>query len=263
MGVTSLLIASPVKQTLAQRSSQAKVDGLRCGGCDLTLEADHRIANHLAMLSSYVGLRQKEFGQIEGGATGLSVQLAFDGIRTVVDAISRLHRALLTNTYGTGADLSEYVRHVCGSLRSGLSGAIELTEDLRTGCRVRSDQILPLTQIVSEVITNAIKHSHVGGEGGRVLVRCHPVTERELELEIVDDGKGLPQDFDPLTGAGLGFRLVRALTAQLGIRSGFESSIAGTRFWLRVERAPEATTGVLASSMNGLAGTGAANSESS
>jgi two-component sensor histidine kinase len=87
------------------------------------------------------------------------------------------------------------------------------------------------------------------------------VTERELELEIVDDGKGLPQDFDPLTGAGLGFRLVRALTAQLGIRSGFESSIAGTRFWLRVERAPETTTGVLASSMNGLAG--AANSESS
>jgi hypothetical protein len=95
----------------------------------------------------------------------------------------------------------------------------------------------------------------------RVLVRCRPVTERELELEIVDDGKGLPQDFDPLTGAGLGFRLVRALTAQLGIRSGFESSVAGTRFWLRVERAPETTTGVLASSMNGLAG--AANSEGS
>jgi two-component sensor histidine kinase len=261
MGVTSLPIASAVKRALAQRSSQAKAGSLRCGGCELTLEADHRIANHLAMLSSYVGLRQKEFGQIEDGATSLSVQLAFDGIKTVVDAMSRLHRALLTNTYGTGADLSEYVRHVCGSLRSGLSGAIELTEDLRTGCRVRSDQILPLTQIVSEVITNAIKHSHVGGEGGRVLVRCHPVTERELELEIVDDGKGLPQDFDPLTGEGLGFRLVRALTAQLGGRSGFESSIAGTRFWLRVERAPEANAGALGSSVNGRAG--AANSESS
>jgi two-component sensor histidine kinase len=261
MGVTSLPIASAVKQALAQRSSQAKAGSLRCGGCELTLEADHRIANHLAMLSSYVGLRQKEFGQIEDAATSLSVQLAFDGIKTVVDAMSRLHRALLTDTHGTGADLSEYVRHVCGSLRSGLSGAIELTEDLRTGCRVRSDQILPLTQIVSEVITNAIKHSHIGGEGGGVFVRCHPVTERELELEIVDDGKGLPQDFDPLTGEGLGFRLVRALTAQLGGRSGFESSIAGTRFWLRVERTPEANAGALGSSMNGRAG--AANSESS
>lgn len=113
---------------------------------------------------------------------------------------------------------------------------------------------MPLTQIVSEVITNAVKHSHTGGEAGRVSVHCHPVTDKELELEIVDDGKGLPQDFAPLTAKGLGFRLIRGLTAQIGARSGFESSTAGTRFWLRVERAPEGKAGVFGSSMSGRAG---------
>lgn len=254
MGVTSLPIRSPVELGLHERSSQTKADSRPCGSCDLSLEADHRIANHLAMLSSYVGLRQKALGQIGDNAKGTPVQLAFDGIKTLIDAVSRLHRALSSSTHGSGVDLSEYIRHVCAPLHSGLSGTIELTEDLRTGCRVRSDQILPLTQIASEVITNAIKYSHVDGEAGRVFVHCHLVTDKELELEIVDDGKGLPQNFDPLTAKGLGFRLIRALTAQIGARSGFESSPAGTRFWLRVGRAPEAKGGVLGSSTSGQAG---------
>ena len=245
MGATSLPIAERMEQGLAQRGSEAKADYFRCGGCDLKLEADHRIANHLAMLSSYVALKQKELGQFADTATSAPVQLAFDGIKALLDAVSRLHRALSTSTHGAGVDLSEYVRHVCAPLQSGLSGAIELTEDLHTGCRVRSDKILPLTQIVSEVITNAIKYSHSGGEAGRVSVRCHRVTDNELELEIVDDGKGLPRDFASPTAKGLGFRLVRALTAQIGARSGFESSTAGTRFWLRVERAPEGKAGDL------------------
>lgn len=238
MGVTSLPVTSPVNQGVAQQS-QAKADLLRCDGCDLTREADHRIANHLAMLSSYVDLRQKELGQIDDDSTRASVQLAFDGIKTVIDAVSRLHRALATSTHGAGVDLAEHIRHVCAPLQSGLSGAIELTEDVAGCCHVRSEQVLPLTQIVSEVITNAIKYSHTGGEAGRVSVHCRPVDHGELEVEIVDDGRGLPQDFDPLNAKGLGFRLVRALTAQIGAQSGFESSAAGTRFWLRVQRSPE------------------------
>lgn len=257
MGVTSLPIAGPMNQGLVQQTLHTKADVLRCGGCDLTLEADHRIANHLAMLSSYVGLKQKELSQIEVSATSGPVQLASDGIKTLINAISRLHRALSTSTHGAGVNLSEYIRHVCAPLQSGLSGTIELTENLHTDCRVRSDQILPLTQIVSEVITNAIKYSHAVGEAGRVSVHCYPVTDKELELEIIDDGRGLPQNFDPLMAKGVGFRLVRALTAQIGARSGFESSTAGTRFWLRLERAPEAKAGLMGSK----AGVGSANSE--
>jgi two-component sensor histidine kinase len=122
---------------------------------------------------------------------------------------------------------------------SGLSGSIELTEDLHPSCLVRSDAILPLTQIASEVITNAIKYSHVRGETGKVTVRCYSLPGGELEIEIIDDGTGLPPLLDPRTSDGIGFRLIRALTAQIGAQSGFESSVAGTRFWLRMPPAWE------------------------
>jgi len=47
---------------------------------------------------------------------------------------------------------------------------------------VRSDEILPLTQIASEVITNAIKYSHVRGETGKLTGRCHSLPGGELEF---------------------------------------------------------------------------------
>ena len=96
------------------------------------------------------------------------------------------------------------------------------------------------TQIVSEVITNAIKYSHARGEPGKVSVSCHSLADSQLEIEIIDDGTGLAQPFDALTAGGLGLRLIRALTGQIGAQSGFQSSVAGTRFWLRLESAPKA-----------------------
>ena len=239
MGVTSLVIAAPGGDEVDQLSLQAKVKRSVCDICDLALEADHRIANHLAMLSSYVGLRQKSLARHLDDVTATHAQLAFDGIRTQIEAVSRLHRSLATRKRGAGIDLGDYLHQVCAPFMSGLSGAIELTEDLHLGCLVRSDQILPLTQIVSEVITNAIKYSHVRGETGKVSVNCHSAADNMLEIEIVDDGTGLPQLFDTQTAGGLGFRLIRALTAQIGAQSGIESSVAGTRFWLRIEPATE------------------------
>jgi two-component sensor histidine kinase len=206
------------------------------------------------MLSGYVDLRQAELRQAGPNATRAPVQLAFDGIKTLIDAISRLHRALSTSMHGPAVDLCEYIRPICAPLQSGLSGTIELTADLHAGCRVRSDQILPLTQIISEVITNAVKHSHVVDEAGRVSVNCRRATNNELEIEIIDDGTGLPQNLDPRMATGLGFRLIRALTAQIGARSGFESSSAGTRFWLRLDCVPDDGARALVSSPREMAG---------
>jgi two-component sensor histidine kinase len=234
MNVTPIVIPvlqrPPSEQILLQADARVRP----CSVCDLALEADHRIANHLAMLSSYVRLKEKNLARQPDVQTRASLKLAFEGIRAQIDAVSRLHRSLATKKQGALIDLGEYIHHVCTPFMSGLSGSIELTEDLHPSCLVRSDEILPLTQIASEVITNAIKYSHVRGETGKVTVRCYSLPGGELEMEIIDDGTGLPQLLDPRTSDGIGFRLIRALTAQVGAECGFESSVAGTRFWLRM-----------------------------
>lgn len=98
-------------------------------------------------------------------------------------------------------------------------------------------------------------------EAGRVSVSCRRASNNELELEIVDDGTGLPQNLEPRMATGLGFRLIGALTAQIGARSGFESSPAGTRFWLRLGCVPDDGAGELVSSQREVAGACPANRE--
>jgi len=82
---------------------------------------------------------------------------------------------------------------------------------------------------VNELVTNARKHAFVAGSRGRGAVRMSRAeppeipgeapksgsAERWYELVVADDGKGLPEDFDPDSAKTLGLRIVRTLVKQL------------------------------------------------
>ena len=193
-----------------------------CAECSLLVEADHRIANHLAMLSSYVRLKA-------AGVDG-ETRLLLETIGAQVDAVGRLHRALAAHGQHGAVDLSEHLRTICAPFAAGLSGAVKLIQDIPVACPVRAEQVLPVSQIVSEVITNAFKYAPVGV----VLVRCRQGEAGGVEIEVVDDGPGLPAGFDPATDGGLGFRLIRTLSRQVGATPAFESAGMGLRFRLNL-----------------------------
>ncbi|MDP3852452.1 sensor histidine kinase [Phenylobacterium sp.] len=199
-----------------------------CDDCRLIEEANHRIANHLSMLAAFARLKAIEMArQSPAEPTGESVQLFLESIRTQIEAIARLHRSLAANGRRTSADLSEHLHEVCAPLASLLTGRIELVEDFAPGCRAPTDQILPLTQIVSEAITNAVKHAYAPGQAGKILVRSRQPRLGALVIEIADNGPGLPVAVDAASGGGLGLRLMRALGKQLGARIEFRSQDAG------------------------------------
>lgn len=193
-----------------------------CDQCSLLVEADHRIANHLAMLGGYVRLKA---AGVDGEA-----RLLLETIGAQVDAVGRLHRALAAHGQHGAVDLSEHLRMICAPFAAGLAGGAKLIQDIPTACPVRADQVLPLSQIVSEVVTNAFKYAPVGV----VLVRCRQGEAGGVEIEVVDDGPGLPAGFDPATDGGLGFRLIRTLSRQVGATPAFESAGLGLRFRLNL-----------------------------
>ncbi|UTP41075.1 sensor histidine kinase [Phenylobacterium sp. LH3H17] len=199
-----------------------------CDDCRLLEEANHRIANHLSMLAAFARLKAIEVARPSSSElTGESVQLLLESIRVQIEAVARLHRSLAGNGRRASADLGEHLHEVCAPLESLLTGGIELIEDFAPGCLARPDQILPLTQIVSEAITNAVKHAYPSGQTGKILVRCRQPGPGALVIEIADDGPGLPVAVDTISGGGLGLRLMRALGKQLGARIAFKSEGAG------------------------------------
>jgi two-component sensor histidine kinase len=83
---------------------------------------------------------------------------------------------------------------------------------------------------VAEAVTNALKHAKGNSAtGSAILVRCRKGALGGLRVEVVDDGPGLPESFNPETDGGLGFRLLRALTRQVGGVMTFKSSPTGLR----------------------------------
>jgi len=120
-----------------------------CADCNLLVEADHRIANHLAMLRSYLHLKEGEFARQPREVSRESVGLILASLDAQIVAVSQLHRALAAHGRQTCTDLAEQLHTTCAPFLSGLSGATTITEDFERGCRVEPDQVLARTQIVA------------------------------------------------------------------------------------------------------------------
>lgn len=199
----------------------------RCDGCRLIQEADHRIANHLAMLAAFVRLKELELARDPAVPSSEAVQILLETIRTQTDAVARLHRSLALNGRHVLSDLAEHLHATCAPLASLLAGRVEVIEDFSPGCQVAPDQVLPLTQIVSEAVTNAFKHACPIGRCGKITVRSRRDELGGFTVEIADDWPGLPPGLDLEVEGGLGLRLMRALSKQLGGRLEFQSRNTG------------------------------------
>jgi two-component sensor histidine kinase len=83
--------------------------------------------------------------------------------------------------------------------------------------------------VLTEVLQNAMEHGFPEGRSGTVEVVAE-VADSVLAVQVVDDGTGLPEGFDPVESSSLGLSIVRTLVAELGgtLRIGPRADGVGT-----------------------------------
>lgn len=203
---------------------------------DLIAEANHRIANNLAMIAGLARLQAGNIRDDEARFTGGEVRLMLQEFGGRVDAVARLHRLLANPGQPTSIDLVEYLRGVAEAVIATVSGVGQA--DLRfegdEGCTISSKRALSLGLIVGELITNAVKYAHPTGIAGQINVSCHKGADGRIVVEVCDDGVGLPDGLDPMASTHLGLRLVRSLAQQLGAEITFDDDGLGLRVALRI-----------------------------
>jgi two-component sensor histidine kinase len=126
-------------------------------------------------------------------------------------------------------DLGESLQEICGIfVSSHPDGArVEADFSFAPDCRVWPGQAEPLVLAVRELVSNAIEHAHPTGVRGRLRVGCRQVAKGGVVIEVIDDGVGLPEGFDPAVDGGAGLRLVRVLCRGAGASLSFESTALG------------------------------------
>ena len=201
--------------------------------CKIAVESDHRIANHMTMLASYSRLKRVELSQLLEQHDTAGVLRLFDAIGAQVAAVSDLHRMLSASSLSSSGDIGAQLDRMCAAFRNGPAADSVIDYSGGPDCILPVRQILPVLQIISEVITNALKYGHKTGQAGRVRVGCQRGSRGRITISVDDDGDGLPPVRAGATKAqGIGVTLVAALARQVDGTISYRSSHAGLSFTL-------------------------------
>jgi len=101
--------------------------------------------------------------------------------------------------------------------------------------QMSSDQAVPLSLIVTEAVSNALKYAFPGGRKGHVLVR---LTSQDgmATLIVEDDGVGMPAGISESEHGvrdGIGITLIRGFARQIAAELDVDET-SGTRYTLKM-----------------------------
>jgi len=176
----------------------------------LLKEVHHRVKNNLQAVSSILDLQSAYLKD------GEAVRLCRDSKNRIL-TMALLHENLYRGQDQTKVDLKEYVSALTDHLLSsmeGNTGSIKMKTRI-TDLNLNVDTAIPCGLIVTELVSNSIKHAFPEGEAGVITVDISMAREGDCRLVVSDDGVGLPDDWRLEDLSTLGLQLVSSLTDQL------------------------------------------------
>src|SRR5690606_10859740 len=129
-----------------------------------------------------------------------------------ITAMAAVHEQIYQSNRFGAVNLDTYLHNIAESVMAGYDSGIEL--DFRAEPLVADpDKAMVLGLILTELVSNSIKHGFPSDAPGRIAVELAHRDENTGRLTVRDDGVG----FDPsAVGKGLGIRLLKGFAEQLG-----------------------------------------------
>ncbi len=195
----------------------------------LLREVNHRVANSLALVASFVFLQQKAIGADQPLARG-----ALADVQVRISAIAQIHRRLYTSDDVSTIEMDAYLRGLVEELgaamiSSGHERAIRLETD---PIHMATDRAVSLGVIVTELVTNAYKYAYPDDRPGEIRVALRQ-RDASVSLIVEDDGVGI-ESGAVAKGTGLGARIIRAMASSLQSTPVTDTAYAGTRITLSI-----------------------------
>ncbi len=177
----------------------------------LLKEVHHRVKNNLQIVASLLSLQ----------ASRTPTQEVADVLRDTrnrVRSMAILHEVLYRSGNLARINFAAYISELCIQLlRSYGPASARIKLDKRVApIGLALEHAVPCGLIVSELVSNSLKHGFPEDREGRVAVELQPDDGQRLVLCVSDDGVGLPSGFDISGTSTLGLKLVSNLAGQLG-----------------------------------------------
>jgi len=214
-----------------RRRAEAAVEASLLEKDILLREIHHRVKNNLQVIESLLRLQAESLA-------GEAAQTLYENSVARIRAMSHIHELLYQSEDFALVDFPNYLRILADDLLAACGGC-ERRIDLRiesANATLTIDQALPCGLVVNEILSNALKHAFPSRDRGLVTLKFADLGDGSLELEIRDDGKGLPPGVALGKPEHIGLYLASVLAEQLG-GSATLADEGGVRFTLRFKKA--------------------------
>ncbi len=174
----------------------------------LLREIHHRVKNNLSLVCSLLSLQA-------GYADETHARL-FQDLEARVMSMALAHERLYQSDSLANLNLEDYIGglidHLVGSIR--LRAPVQLRKEIHD-VSFGLDTAIPVGFIVTELVSNCLKHAFPDDREGEITISLRSLPNNQFELEVSDNGVGIPEEMDLADGTSLGMDLVDAFVTKL------------------------------------------------
>ncbi len=176
----------------------------------LLREVYHRVKNNLQIIDSLLVLQRARL-------TDPKARAALSALRSRVFALGLVHHQLMGSSDLKTFDIAPFLSELSRNIVQG-GGARDVSISVHaTPLTVGLDFAIPLGLIMTELVTNSLKHAFPS-RSGAIEVRLEGAPDNMVILTVSDDGVGASGSPEPAEGptTSLGTTIVDALVKQMG-----------------------------------------------
>ena len=165
----------------------------------LIQEIYHRTKNNMAVITAMLSMESRR-------SNNEFVNSTFKEIINKIKSMALVHQKLYKAKDLSNINLREYVEDLLALIIQSydlLSKKIQINYDLQD-INILFDSAIPLGLIISELISNIFKHAFPKNQEGEIFIRLYIEDDKTINLEIIDNGVGFPDNFDPRKDGSMG-----------------------------------------------------------
>ena len=190
-------------------------------------EVDHRVANSLQLISSLLSLQATQ-------STDTAVRDALASAVNRICAVGSLHEQLYRSGSPHAVDIACYLFDLADRIEQGVGYG---KGRKHISAHVQANTVPPgfarvLGILVTELVINACKHAYAPDEPGDIEICLFFPSRSEFRMEVRDYG-GKTDRRAMAEPAGLGTRIIEAMSCRLKATYAYVVDDEGTRFLMR------------------------------
>jgi two-component system, sensor histidine kinase PdtaS len=192
-----------------ERALAERDDLLRCKD-HLLHEIGHRVRDSLQVVMSLVSI------QI-GRSREPVVQQALQATLARIHAVARVHDRLFSSDGSGLVRMDRYLREICQGITDAIDvdGTRQILEIEAEAIELSADVAFPLGLIVTELVSNALRHAFDTSRMGTAWVQFRRSPDGMLKLVVADDGRGIASGVEFSDTVGLGMQIVALMVQRL------------------------------------------------